>query len=324
MLADACFEDARHETTVVAGVRADAHSRSHLRHRARSQAGAAGAGHAAASRSSRSRDGRFAISIAAGSLDPYEDWRLAVERRVADLVGRMTLEERAGTLMHGTAPSPRGGPPSVGYDVAAAERIILGAHVHTLLTRLGGDAAFLAEQNNRLQEDRRAVTAGRPADDQHRSAKSFPVRRGRQRRVRELLEVAGDARTGRHRRSRAGAPLRRHRAAGVSRRGDPHGAVATSRPGHRAAVAAHLGHLRRGPRPRARARPGLHRGLPARHRGPCTRQRRHGREALGRATALPSTASTATTTTAVTRGSTARSTSMSGRSKGRLPPGCRA
>ena len=87
-----------------------------------------------------------------GVLDPYEDWRLPVERRVADLAARMTLEERAGTLMHGTAPSPRGGAPNTGYDVAAAERIILGAHVHTLITRLGGDAAFLAEQNNRLQE----------------------------------------------------------------------------------------------------------------------------------------------------------------------------
>ena len=28
-----------------------------------------------------------------GVLDPYEDWRLPVEKRVADLVSRMTLEE---------------------------------------------------------------------------------------------------------------------------------------------------------------------------------------------------------------------------------------
>ena len=87
-----------------------------------------------------------------GTVDPYEDWRLAADTRVSDLIGRMTLEQRAGTLMHGTAPSPRGGPPGSGYDAAAAERLILGAHVHTLLTRLGGAGAFLAEQNNRLQE----------------------------------------------------------------------------------------------------------------------------------------------------------------------------
>jgi beta-glucosidase len=87
-----------------------------------------------------------------GALDPYEDWRLPAVRRAADLVARMTLEEKAGTLMHGTAPSPWGGPPGAGYDAAAAERIILGAHVSDMITRLGGRAGDLAEQNNRLQD----------------------------------------------------------------------------------------------------------------------------------------------------------------------------
>ncbi|MBK5296319.1 MAG: hypothetical protein JJE40_04110 [Vicinamibacteria bacterium] len=41
-----------------------------------------------------------------GALDPYEDWRLPVPRRVVDLIARMTLDEKARTLMHGTAPSP--------------------------------------------------------------------------------------------------------------------------------------------------------------------------------------------------------------------------
>lgn len=35
-----------------------------------------------------------------GKLDPYEDWRLPVERRVEDLVSRMTLEEKAGLMFH--------------------------------------------------------------------------------------------------------------------------------------------------------------------------------------------------------------------------------
>src|ERR1035441_3890613 len=30
-----------------------------------------------------------------GVLDPYEDWRQPVDRRVADLISRMTLEERS-------------------------------------------------------------------------------------------------------------------------------------------------------------------------------------------------------------------------------------
>ena len=33
-----------------------------------------------------------------GVLDPYEDWRLPVDRRVADLLSRMTLEEKAGLM----------------------------------------------------------------------------------------------------------------------------------------------------------------------------------------------------------------------------------
>src|SRR4051812_24806115 len=38
-----------------------------------------------------------------GKLDPYEDWRLTPAARARDLVARMTLEEKAGAVMHGTA-----------------------------------------------------------------------------------------------------------------------------------------------------------------------------------------------------------------------------
>ena len=72
-----------------------------------------------------------------GRLDPYEDWRRDIDARVADLLGRMSLEEKAGTMMHGTAPSTA---PGIGlgaaYDTTAAERLILGAHVTSLITRL--------------------------------------------------------------------------------------------------------------------------------------------------------------------------------------------
>jgi beta-glucosidase len=94
---------------------------------------------------------RFRDLDRSGRLDPYEDWRLPAERRVADLLGRMTLEEKAGVMMHGTAPSPRG-PGATAYDLAAAEKIILGARVNSLITRLGGEPRALAEQNNALQE----------------------------------------------------------------------------------------------------------------------------------------------------------------------------
>ena len=35
-----------------------------------------------------------------GVLDKYEDWRLPVEVRVADLVSKMTLAEKAGLMVH--------------------------------------------------------------------------------------------------------------------------------------------------------------------------------------------------------------------------------
>ena len=36
-----------------------------------------------------------------GKVDPYEDWRLTPAARARDLVARMTLEEKAGAMMHG-------------------------------------------------------------------------------------------------------------------------------------------------------------------------------------------------------------------------------
>ena len=89
-----------------------------------------------------------------GVLDPYEDWRLTPEQRARDLVTRMTLEEKAGTMMHGTVRStgPAGG---VGtgaeYDTAANRKLIDSAKVTNMITRLTADPATIAAQNNVLQ-----------------------------------------------------------------------------------------------------------------------------------------------------------------------------
>ena len=40
-----------------------------------------------------------------GKLTPYEDWRLTPAERAKDLLARMTLEEKAGMMMHGNARS---------------------------------------------------------------------------------------------------------------------------------------------------------------------------------------------------------------------------
>lgn len=89
-----------------------------------------------------------------GKLSPYEDWRLDSEQRAADLTARMTLDEKAGAMMHGTVPAK--GPLGVagigaGYDLEKAAPLIQSRHVETFITRLSGAPAMLAEQNNALQ-----------------------------------------------------------------------------------------------------------------------------------------------------------------------------
>ncbi len=89
-----------------------------------------------------------------GTLDAYEDWRLTPERRARDLVARMTLAEKAGVMMHGTA---RTGGPTGGvgmgqaYDTVANRALIDSVKVTSLITRLAGDPATLAAQHNALQ-----------------------------------------------------------------------------------------------------------------------------------------------------------------------------
>ncbi|MDQ6872722.1 MAG: glycoside hydrolase family 3 protein [Gemmatimonadota bacterium] len=100
-----------------------------------------------------------------GVLDPYEDWRLSPAARAKDLVSRMTLEEKAGMMMHGTAPTA--GPPGIpgagkAYDTAAIGKVIRDAHVNTFITRLSGDPRSLAAQNNSLQEIAERTRLGVP------------------------------------------------------------------------------------------------------------------------------------------------------------------
>lgn len=87
-----------------------------------------------------------------GKLDPYEDWRLSAQARAADLTGRMTLEEKAGTMMHGTLPAP-GNAFGSGerYDLAGAGSLIADKRVSSFITRLAGSGAVIAEENNKVQ-----------------------------------------------------------------------------------------------------------------------------------------------------------------------------
>jgi beta-glucosidase len=100
-----------------------------------------------------------------GALDPYENWRLSPSVRARDLVAKMTVEEKAGLMMHGTARAvgPIGGA-GIGarYDTAATAALIRDAHVSSFITRLGGDPADLAQEHNALQAIAEATRLGIP------------------------------------------------------------------------------------------------------------------------------------------------------------------
>jgi beta-glucosidase len=89
-----------------------------------------------------------------GKLDAYEDWRLAADLRTADLLSRMSLEELAGLMVHGTLPGV-GPMASIGtgaeYDLAKVRKFITEDHVNTFITRLNTSAATFAKQNNEVQ-----------------------------------------------------------------------------------------------------------------------------------------------------------------------------
>jgi beta-glucosidase len=89
-----------------------------------------------------------------GVLSPYEDHRLSSARRADDLLSRMTLAEKAGTMAHGSAPSVGPlGMIGVGteYDFSGITDLVLGAGVTSMITRLNPSPAVFAEQNNEIQ-----------------------------------------------------------------------------------------------------------------------------------------------------------------------------
>ncbi len=89
-----------------------------------------------------------------GQLAPYEDWRLAPEARARDLVSRMTLAEKAGTMMHGSIPGIGNvvGFSTQGYDIAAFQPDITERFVTSFITRLAVGPQRMAEENNKIQE----------------------------------------------------------------------------------------------------------------------------------------------------------------------------
>jgi beta-glucosidase len=84
-----------------------------------------------------------------GRLDVYEDWRLPAPVRANALVAAMTLEEKAGAMMHGNLALTRDGGR---LDLDAMRPLVLERHVNSFVSRQQGDAGQLAAAHNRLQE----------------------------------------------------------------------------------------------------------------------------------------------------------------------------
>jgi beta-glucosidase len=67
---------------------------------------------------------RFKDANGNGALDPYEDWRLAVDDRVSDLVAHMTLPEKAGVMLIDTLNADCGGTvPQAGVDFISKQHM---------------------------------------------------------------------------------------------------------------------------------------------------------------------------------------------------------
>lgn len=92
-----------------------------------------------------------------GELTPYEDWRLSAEARATDLTSRLTLEQKVGLMLHGTLTLTSGR-----VDSAAMDDVLKKSFVNTFITRMAGDPALIAADNNALQETAESIGLGIP------------------------------------------------------------------------------------------------------------------------------------------------------------------
>lgn len=100
-----------------------------------------------------------------GRLDRYEDVRAPIDARVEDLLGQMTLAEKAGTLLHATLPTPGSsiGFGGIVYDADATTKLLRDRHISSFITRLVVAPLDLAAQNNAVQKRAEAGRLGIPA-----------------------------------------------------------------------------------------------------------------------------------------------------------------
>ena len=98
-----------------------------------------------------------------GKLDAYEDWRLSPELRAADLVSRMSMEDLAGLMVHGTLPTAGDLGRGSAYDLDRVRGMVAERRVNSFISRLSPDARTLAAQDNHVQEIAEQSDFGVPA-----------------------------------------------------------------------------------------------------------------------------------------------------------------
>ncbi|MFD1448747.1 glycoside hydrolase family 3 protein [Oceanobacillus profundus] len=85
-----------------------------------------------------------------GELDPYEDWRLPVEKRVDDLLSKMTVEEKAGLMLIST------------FNNESSRINLQEDHLRYFIVRDDPEPQDLATRNNEFQELGEASRLGIP------------------------------------------------------------------------------------------------------------------------------------------------------------------
>ncbi|AOH86377.1 beta-glucosidase [Sphingomonas panacis] len=97
-----------------------------------------------------------------GRLDPYEDTKQPIDARLDDLIARMTIEEKVGTLLHmsGSAAGALG--TGRAYDMAKMIPAITKTHITSFITRLAVPPAEMAAQNNAVQRVAEGARLGIP------------------------------------------------------------------------------------------------------------------------------------------------------------------
>ncbi|SER56897.1 glycoside hydrolase family 3 N-terminal domain-containing protein [Psychrobacillus sp. OK032] len=94
------------------------------------------------------------------SLDQYEDWRISVNYRVADLVSKMTLAEKAGLMLINTH-TPIANPIDGKY-VKSDDPLIVGKNMRYVIFRQTPTVDVIAKYTNQLQELGEASRLGIP------------------------------------------------------------------------------------------------------------------------------------------------------------------